>query len=400
METKVYYGEYSLSYWLGLMLSSQIELPPYQRYFVWDEEQLSDLIESIKNQSFVPPITIGAYFEGARTRNYIIDGQQRLSSVLLAWLDRFPIKDKFKAADANLAGDASDEQEESERQDVPREWRYDLLVSDERFTRDLVRAKCSENLYSKIGCNLPDDFFDKSYIGFSYIVPCDKGEDAQQAYYSRVFRDLNIRGVQLKELDSRRSLYFLKQDYDKFFDPDFLHDIFHVTTFGNAKKERLDFVRYLSLVAEYSKRNNYIGVGRGSRKAPEKYYESYVSTVVGTDSDERFEILSLTIAKGQPIPQIERFKMEYSILGLPKEYTSIVDMDINFFGLVYWVLQKGRSIRRDGCEALREKLRQKAESIKADASVSKSPSALKNLQNRMKLSINIYEDFLVDEHSS
>ena len=40
MDKKVYYGEYSLKHWIELLLKKDLELPPYQRNFVWSEEQV------------------------------------------------------------------------------------------------------------------------------------------------------------------------------------------------------------------------------------------------------------------------------------------------------------------------------------------------------------------------
>ena len=51
MENRVYYGEYSLKHWIELILNGNIELPEYQRYFVF--------IETFRKKQFVPPITIG-----------------------------------------------------------------------------------------------------------------------------------------------------------------------------------------------------------------------------------------------------------------------------------------------------------------------------------------------------
>ena len=44
MKTKVFYGEYTLSHWVDLLLSRQIELPEYQRLFVWKKDKVSALI--------------------------------------------------------------------------------------------------------------------------------------------------------------------------------------------------------------------------------------------------------------------------------------------------------------------------------------------------------------------
>lgn len=39
MNTRVYYGEYTLRHWLNLMLTRNIDLPEYQRSFVWNEDE-------------------------------------------------------------------------------------------------------------------------------------------------------------------------------------------------------------------------------------------------------------------------------------------------------------------------------------------------------------------------
>ena len=39
MDNRVYYGEYSLRHWINLILKNNIDLPEYQRYFVWNEKK-------------------------------------------------------------------------------------------------------------------------------------------------------------------------------------------------------------------------------------------------------------------------------------------------------------------------------------------------------------------------
>ena len=38
-QNRVYYGEYSLKHWIDLILSKNLVLPDYQRYFVWNEKK-------------------------------------------------------------------------------------------------------------------------------------------------------------------------------------------------------------------------------------------------------------------------------------------------------------------------------------------------------------------------
>ena len=79
------------------MLTSNIVLPDYQRLFVWKEEDVKNFINQVKDEQFVPTLTIGHYVDGEGNRtNLILDGQQRLSSILLAYLGLYPDKAVFK----------------------------------------------------------------------------------------------------------------------------------------------------------------------------------------------------------------------------------------------------------------------------------------------------------------
>ena len=50
MDKKVYYGEYSLKHWIELLLKQDLELPPYQRSFVWSEEQVKEFVRGLKEE--------------------------------------------------------------------------------------------------------------------------------------------------------------------------------------------------------------------------------------------------------------------------------------------------------------------------------------------------------------
>lgn len=114
MENRVYYGEYSLRHWIDLVLKKNLILPDYQRYFVWDEKKVAMLIETIKNKHFVPPITIGAFKMEIGNRNLILDGQQRITSILLAYLGLFPDPAKYREAIESFANDNDDSDSEDE----------------------------------------------------------------------------------------------------------------------------------------------------------------------------------------------------------------------------------------------------------------------------------------------
>lgn len=82
MERKIFYGEYTLRHWLDLMLKRNIVLPEYQRHFVWSKESVERFLIQLKEGLFVPPVIIGSFKKNASNDNIILDGQQRLTSIM------------------------------------------------------------------------------------------------------------------------------------------------------------------------------------------------------------------------------------------------------------------------------------------------------------------------------
>ena len=170
MGNRVYYGEYTLKHWLDLMLKKNIVIPEYQRYFVWDENRVKTLIETFNKDQFVPPITIGAYTKGNTVQNLIIDGQQRLTSLLLACLNIFPDKTKYAKLVENYANENDDfTDDEDMPYDNLLEWRFSVLT-EKGSTLDEIRDKILEGNYKTLGLTLTEDFLKKHYLGFCYLV--------------------------------------------------------------------------------------------------------------------------------------------------------------------------------------------------------------------------------------
>ena len=115
MDKKVYYGEYTLKYWIELLLKQDLVLPPYQRSFVWTEAQVKGFIKGIEDDGFVPPVTIGVCNIGGTNQNLILDGQQRLSSLLLAYFKVYPKKDAFPRGGDLVLADGTAEEDDDEQ---------------------------------------------------------------------------------------------------------------------------------------------------------------------------------------------------------------------------------------------------------------------------------------------
>jgi uncharacterized protein with ParB-like and HNH nuclease domain len=122
MDNRVYYGEYSLKHWIELILKKNVILPEYQRFFVWNEKKVEKLIDTFKQKQFIPPVTIGAFKNDDESQNLILDGQQRLTSILLAYLGLFPDETEFKKTVETFVNDNDDEEEPDEVMDNIFEW--------------------------------------------------------------------------------------------------------------------------------------------------------------------------------------------------------------------------------------------------------------------------------------
>lgn len=138
MLNKVYYGEYTLKHWIDLILTKNIILPDYQRFFVWDKDKSKALIEALSQNQFVPPIIIGSYFDKDKKENLILDGQQRLTSILLAYFNLFPKKEqtKSKKKDIHFASDNDDQYDDDDDMYFI-DWNFNQLldrINEKKFT--------------------------------------------------------------------------------------------------------------------------------------------------------------------------------------------------------------------------------------------------------------------------
>lgn len=391
MDNRVFYGEYSLEHWIDLILKQNIILPDYQRYFVWDEKKVETLIDTFKKKQFVPPVTIGAFKIGTTNQNLLLDGQQRLTSILLAYLGLYPDKGTYKSTQERFASEIDEEDEEGEPLDNILEWKLNSLTKKGKNKVQILSAIKHGN-YKSIDLNIDDEFLKTTFLGFSYLVPdISNNDQIQQKYYSSVFRNINVQGQVLLPQESRASLYFLDKNLGDFFDPKFIR--FIISRSGSAES-KADFVRYLSLLSHYIKDGNTNKVARGYKPKMESYYEEYIYSVVGENDSRLFADFS-TIFPDRKYQ--ERFKcLEESItsLEIPTHYNSIIDLDMFLFGLIYIIVFDNKELDVIKKDLLKDKLEKKIQIFKNDPSHTRAPNALKYLKSRIDSSIEIYKNFV------
>jgi uncharacterized protein with ParB-like and HNH nuclease domain len=394
MENRVYYGQYSLKHWLELILKKNILLPPYQRYFVWDENRVKTLIETFKQKQFVPPITIGAFkVDEQSNSNLILDGQQRLTSILLAYLDLYPDKTVYKLAAEKLAAEKlADENDDDIDDDLDNilEWNFSKLTEKGQKRNDILSGIIKGN-YKITDYGVNETFFKENFLGFSYLVPYTINARTQQRYYSSVFRNINAQGQALLAQESRASLYFLNEGLADFFNPDLIKG-FVVKNLSSESKT--DFVRFLSLLTQYAKEGNSNKVARGFKPKMEIYYEDYIYSVVGEKESQLFKNFSNIFPDGDYKSRFEKLKIAIQQLEIQNQFSSIIDLDVYFFGLIYAIVFENESIDVSEKVAIREELDAKIAEFKANEGHKKAPGALKYLKERITSSIEIYNRYI------
>ena len=408
MNKKIFYGEYTLMHWIELIQKCDIVLPEYQRSFVWEEEQVKKFIKSLKDGNFIPPVIIGTYND----RNIILDGQQRLSSILLGYLGKLPKKEEFRITDDPnyIDGDergipaldsatptgiegATDEEAEPEAID----WTFKLLVKEhEKNSKADMLGRITPEKYDNLEPDvcLEDNFVNSNYLGFSYIVPTDEPQTVQMKFYSTVFHDINMQGVELKAQESRRSLYFLDNELVLFFEPSVAS---RLKVNQNGKTVRYDFVRALAFTSQYAKQNSEASIALKCKRqaAFEKYYADYINAVVNDVDSDMFGQFSTQIAKANLRSRTSTMQQYSEVLGYYRVFPSIIDADSYLIGLIYQVLIQGRELDTTRFVALKEEIVDIINSFKANETHRRAPNGVSNLRVRIRQSIQTYEKYVV-----
>ncbi|MEZ7732882.1 DUF262 domain-containing protein [Fusobacterium periodonticum] len=386
MNNKVYYGEYTLRHWINLILKKNIILPDYQRYFVWDQNKAKELIKAFKEKQFIPPVTIGNFKSEKESINLILDGQQRLTSILLAYIGYFPNKminqKELKFMDEN------DNLIEDEGINNILEWNFNELLKN-GSTKEEIKENLSYENYIKFDFNVGKDFFDNNFLGFSYLVPLLANDKEQQKFYSKVFRSINIQGESLLALESRAALYYLDKDLEDYFIPKFIEKIY-------VNDSKVDFVRYLALLSQYKKEKTADELGKRFAGKMEKYYEEYIYFTVGEEDSNIFIKYSEVFKDKKEYEKMYiNLKESLKKLELLKKYGSIIDVDITLFGLIYFIVFEKKEIDYSKKESIIKEINKEIEKIRReDTKHVKNPAAFKYLRYRVRRSIEIYERYI------
>lgn len=415
IKNRTYYGEYTLKHWINLLLKKNIILPDYQRSFVWDERDLKRLIKSIKEGQFIQPVTIALYKEKEDSKNLLLDGQQRLTSILLSFIGYFPNKSKFDEAEKL----ASEDDSAQDSEDTPSEsnvsshksigWTFQELLKYASTKEEIQEKLEKDEKYNKLDIRdiieSDNNFWEKHFIGFSYVVPVfDNSNNEVKGYFSNLFRNMNYFGKKLSNIESRKSLYYQNQEYTSFFEgkttdgKDVLCDLKIKQDF---QVNNIDFVRYLSILSQ-----KYINVtplvDYSSYKSRESFYADYVSYILELEQEQKEDKFdNFNFNETLKYSWKDRFfKLREAVLKLKDQmglredvFSSWIEADYWLFGLIYYVVFMGKQIKED-ITSLSQEVISKINNKRADETYTKNSNRLGNIRARIDESINIYSNYV------
>lgn len=302
------------------------------------------------------------------------------------------------------------------------DWTFEKLLSKDNNHNTISEIKNRtltsghyDRLSLKAECVMNDTdlnaFLENTFLGFSYIVPEQIDAASEQTFFSTLFRNMNYLGKKLSVIESRKSLYYLNEDYKNYFEgrlEDGTDALGGLKIMDKVAPANIDFVRYLSILSQFEELNaKKIMVGYSSYSSRESYYVDYVSYILNleqesrTDKFDRFNFKSTFGDDGWK----KRYKILYDSIDelkdkmnfdrkYPDNFRSWIDADYWLFGLIYWVVFKGNEI-----DLSTDWFKQINSSIDAARhstdNYQRTPNLLGNIRNRLKESVSIFKQHLI-----
>lgn len=390
-----FYGELSLRDWISLLLNQKIKLPEYQRKFVWDPSKVIELYRSLIEGTYIPPILIAHKTSKEFNGDYILDGQQRLSAILLLYFGVYP---NFKT-DGKTLNDMLD----AENDEFYIDWTINKIFEKNDINiENIVDAKNrmiktglykdikDETLYGSMFKNMSEiinniDFgkiLFKCSIGYSYIKYEIPDSLSENKGFAKIFRNINSNGIILSGAESRRALYWACEDtekFDRFFEPEELKNIY-------IENKKMDLESLLSYVAERANGEIKFAINRRSDERRQEYYNEYLETVI-TDEDSNIfgKFSSIVNNREFLINKVIDYCKENIEPFRNGKFDNIMQAQIYLFGLLYWIIYKNKDI--DYKDEINQSIK---EYIKTHQDYTKYRN-ITEIRDRMEKSIKIYE---------
>ena len=326
----IYMGAYSMKDWIDKILNKEILLPPYQRSFVWDyENKGKNFIDSLKREFYIPPVTLGEY-DG---KTYLIDGQQRLTTLLCIKYKIWPQDNKSNKTN-----------EEDETPKLFSEFTFNDIQEAYSENKSLWKEHLlAKNVIDSKDGSIESISEDETFIPYCHIMWTEenKKKEFQQEFYSETFNRINMGGEALTSKEVRQALYWIHEDKN-------LSETVFNRNFENSIQINytpLDYISYLSIL--FAKEENRLkGYSRSNDPRFSQYISDYILFLTKTSAD--FKILKIwddTYRSKITKDNYDKFQAQFTLLQ-KTNFDNITQADYYFFGLIYYIYN-GYQIKPD-----------------------------------------------------
>lgn len=143
------------NFWENHLLNKYNFNPAYQRQSVWSEEKQSFFIDSILKNFPMPPIFLHQQIDDdtGKTKYDVIDGKQRLNSIILFLQNEIPASDEFENSpfyDENIAGVYFRDIDEKGLSEYKKKfWRYVIPIE----YIDTESSEVIDNIFDRLNRN-------------------------------------------------------------------------------------------------------------------------------------------------------------------------------------------------------------------------------------------------------
>lgn len=373
---QTYYGEYSLDHWLKLIKTGNLKMPEYQREFVWKNQQINELYDSFEQNIFIPPIIIVR----KNNQNYVLDGQQRLTSIVLMYKQK-------------LATDIKDLKE--------------TFWENWENIDDASKYKSNdENNPIKV---IDDKFAQSKQLGFSFILISEKDEAKANQYLASIFHRINSKGTPLNYKQNMEALKFISPNYKHLIFP----ERFNKYKIGN---QDFDILRYLVLLSIYDTNKNLseftniakskldtdeYKFGRGESIPTIYLHTLYYDYMTALNDQPISSNLFSNLNLGQDILKIIRSKtdnqIDYAFQKIEEclnkyqwnNFSNIVEADLYFFGVVYYLIIRDGYLFKSDSKSINLIINELKEANKVNKT--KTKNTINNILARIEQSIKIWK---------
>lgn len=167
-------------------------IPPYQRAFCWNEEQVQELVRSFVKGYPIPPIYA---YRNSKGQLEILDGQQRIMSLFCYYIGRIKKKQSINLKNINIEGISFEQVLEDAYEMKPMKIVLDE-DDDESEQIDISYNTLPRNIKSRI------DYTNITVIELRWENVNNMPEDIQI-----IFKNLNRNGTKLEPQEIRNGVY-------------------------------------------------------------------------------------------------------------------------------------------------------------------------------------------------